>query len=303
MPKVTGPLFSVDAKGTLADILTYQGGFGKHRAQKKPAHRDTFSAPQLIERLLFLEGRDHWSSLSTEDKATYNSLGHKQGMTGYNYVIKEFKKGRIRGGCRLFPPMQEGQGTKVYDRSGYGNDGEIHGATWEQLPSGLWVLSFNGTDAYVDCGDISTSNWQNLTVESWLKWDGSTMDSYRVFLYKGYSSDVGSHAVHFNGSLLVQNGNGDFYLDSNGDLPSNQWAHYVYKYDQSAGKEYILVNGIKKGEQARSGNIPQNYDSLQIVRADKYHFSSLIDGVRIYNEAKSEKWIRERYQLTKAFFQ
>ena len=47
MVKLGGPLMSTEAKGTLADVLTYQGGFGKHRVGKKPLHRDMQSIGQL----------------------------------------------------------------------------------------------------------------------------------------------------------------------------------------------------------------------------------------------------------------
>jgi len=41
-----------------------------------------------------------------------------------------------------------GAGATLRDFSGYGNDGEIHGATWSRY-GGLTVLSFDGVDDYV----------------------------------------------------------------------------------------------------------------------------------------------------------
>ncbi len=37
----------------------------------------------------------------------------------------------------------------VYDRSGYGNHGTITGAVWTKLPSGLWVLRYDGIDDFL----------------------------------------------------------------------------------------------------------------------------------------------------------
>lgn len=37
-------------------------------------------------------------------------------------------------------------GSTIYDRSGQGNNGTITGATWVRLPSGLWMLNFDGDD-------------------------------------------------------------------------------------------------------------------------------------------------------------
>ena len=45
-------------------------------------------------------------------------------------------------------------GSKIYDRSPYGNHGTITGATWKRLPSGLWYLDLDALDDYVDCGVV-----------------------------------------------------------------------------------------------------------------------------------------------------
>ena len=49
-------------------------------------------------------------------------------------------------GCVLYLPELPGSGSKIYDRSPYGNVGTIVGATWKRLPSGLWCLYFDGDD-------------------------------------------------------------------------------------------------------------------------------------------------------------
>jgi len=44
----------------------------------------------------------------------------------------------IRDGLVLWLPLEEGTGTTVYDKSGYGNDGAIYGATWTRVK--MWEL-------------------------------------------------------------------------------------------------------------------------------------------------------------------
>ena len=78
-------------------------------------------------------------------------------------------------GCVLDLPGLPGGGNKIYDRSPYGNIGTIIGATWLRTPSGLWVLSFDGSDDYVDCGSGSSLDITGgITVEVWAKCDGAT---------------------------------------------------------------------------------------------------------------------------------
>ena len=68
-----------------------------------------------------------------------------------------------------------GSGSKIYDRSPYGNHGSITGATWVRTPGGLWCLSFDGSDDYVSIADarsldLSTGNsmacWVALPVRA-----------------------------------------------------------------------------------------------------------------------------------------
>src|SRR3990167_10553439 len=45
------------------------------------------------------------------------------------------------------PPQEVTAPTRYwFDRSRYQNHGTITGATWKRLPSGVWVMSFDGTD-------------------------------------------------------------------------------------------------------------------------------------------------------------
>jgi len=63
-------------------------------------------------------------------------------------AIKLFDKVARNQGLVLYLPFMEGTGSSVHDLSKYHNNGTITGATWTQLPSGIWVLSFDGVDDY-----------------------------------------------------------------------------------------------------------------------------------------------------------
>jgi hypothetical protein len=103
MAKVTGPLFSVDARGTLGDVLTYQKGFGRHRVTRKPGHRDAESGGQLSQRGKFLAAIAYWKALTAEAKAAYNAIADAMQMTGYQYVLKLHMLGRL-GEVPVVPP-------------------------------------------------------------------------------------------------------------------------------------------------------------------------------------------------------
>jgi len=90
MPKVTGPLFSVGAQGTLGEVLTFQKGMKGHRVGKVPRHRDAQSQAQLDHRDKFLAARDAWLALSEEEKAEYTAKGNLAQMTGWNLFLREY---------------------------------------------------------------------------------------------------------------------------------------------------------------------------------------------------------------------
>ena len=162
------------------------------------------------------------------------------------------------------------------------------------------ALSVDGA-GNVNCGDISTGDWEYLTTEAWVWWDGTVVSGYAGVYFKAYggNEDTGRLLINGVGTVLVQNGNGNFWAYN--AVSSGQWCHIVYKYDQTEGKEYIYVDGVKEGEQARSGDISGNgYDFLIGYgwwASLYYPFSGLIDEVRIWDEALSEDQILESYAL------
>ena len=200
--------------------------------------------------------------------------------------------------------FDEGSGTIANDSSGNFNDGILTGNT--SWTSGKFdnALSFDGDGDYVDCGDISTQNWSGLTTEAWVYWDGGTLSGYAGVYYKGAYSDIGRLLINGAGKVLVQNRSGtyhSFFSDSNGDVPTNEWCHIAYVYDQIAGMEYIYVNGDKKGEQARNDDIVHNSTAFLIgygyITTQYYAFFGLIDEVRIWDVALTPGQIEHSYSL------
>ena len=206
-------------------------------------------------------------------------------------VVTYLTKGLPSGLVGLWSFEKGEELSTAYDSSGNNNDGTIYGADYIPDQWGGYALSFNGTDDYVDCGDISTANLANLTTEAWVYWDGTVRQGYAGVYCKAYGSDIGRLLINGAGMILVQNGNGNFFSDNIGDVPVNEWCHIAYVYDQVAGKEYVYVNGDQKGEQNRTGDIIQNSNSFCIgygwMGATYYIFSGLIDEVRIYDYALS----------------
>lgn len=88
MAKTEGPLFSLKARGSLANLLTYQGRKWFDHVHKKSKPRNPQSASQTANREDFADAIDTWHLLTTSEKETYKEIGiHRNNIPGFNAFI------------------------------------------------------------------------------------------------------------------------------------------------------------------------------------------------------------------------
>ncbi len=71
MAKVTAPLLSLDAKGTLAKKMTFQNRKGTNTVYWNKGHSDNPSEASETQRTWFREATQAWNELTDEQKQTY----------------------------------------------------------------------------------------------------------------------------------------------------------------------------------------------------------------------------------------
>jgi hypothetical protein len=92
MAKVTAPLLSLDAKGTLAKKMTFQNRKGTNTVYWNKGHSDNPSEASEIQRTWFREATQAWKELTDEQKQTYKDRAKaikNENLTGYNLYIRE----------------------------------------------------------------------------------------------------------------------------------------------------------------------------------------------------------------------
>ena len=140
--------------------------------------------------------------------------------------------------------------TVLEDRSRYGTDGTFLGAgepDWVQLPSGLWVLSFDGNDDEVDLAQPPSLFPANGTWEAWINRHVADLNM-TILSCDASGSNIGDCWFHvravtnklrvnvINGALVAKD------LDGNDVLALDTWYHVAYSFGLAGMKTY--VNGV-----------------------------------------------------------
>lgn len=198
--------------------------------------------------------------------------------------------------------FDEGKGEKVSDLSGNGNDGVIEGeAGWVEGIKGK-ALMFNGEDVCVDCGDKESLDITGnaITIEAWVKMAIGTTD-FGLVNKGGWGSDVGYYAfVGGGGRIQLALRIGGEWQGNYLDVPLNDgnWYHWAGVYDgkkiqlYANGKLCGTLTGVTGPIESSSGH---NF-KIGFVSAAKMYFDGIIDELKIYNRALSEKEIKTSYE-------
>jgi len=142
-----------------------------------------------------------------------------------------------------------GTGTTITDQGSGGNDGTlVNGPTFLQgVPSvpaaysNTYSVDFDGTDDFVDCGDISVlSNASSLTISGWFNFNslntlcltsGSSL-SNRIYFYV---PSTGKVEIYFDGAK---------YMTSSINLSTSQWYHLAIVKDGNGSNNLkLFING------------------------------------------------------------
>jgi hypothetical protein len=206
--------------------------------------------------------------------------------------------------------------TTWFDRSGSGNNGTlVNSPTFNGSSQGAIV--FDGTDDYVDCGNLSTLN--NLTVQMFVNVTSNT-GNYRAFAAaKGGSQDydsgfnidmmLGSSTSFSNcnieGGFLRIPGGTNFMQSS---VPFGTWCNICFTVSPTYIQFYL--NGVPQYGTARLNNASSTIgmNSLSIGRrpivdsAVNSFINAKISNAQIYNRALSPQEVLQNYNAQKSRF-
>jgi hypothetical protein len=138
MPKVTCPLFSVGATGSVAKLLTYRKSPRGYICRKWSQPTGLPSADQLEVREFTGERMSHWPLISTEDQTSWLLLALERNVEPINVYLEENWKRKLRGlGTTDVWPAVEGEGPGDITISA-GEPGPSPDCTGEYLEDGIF---------------------------------------------------------------------------------------------------------------------------------------------------------------------
>ncbi|NIM47334.1 MAG: hypothetical protein GTN40_04225 [Candidatus Aenigmarchaeota archaeon] len=213
----------------------------------------------------------------------------------------------------LYLDFNEANGTKTYDKSGYGNNGTFYGETFNDgtingatRVNGYFgkTLDFDGDNDYVRITDNpDLEGMDQLTIGLWFRLNQSVSSGLKYLTRKKVSSNPWySYQLYITATNTVafqitnESGESSGYIGSS-VLDVDSWYHVTGTYDGSTVKIYL--NGTLSDSISFTGKIfgaPTNDDLLISYDYTEESFNGTIDEVRIWNRALNETEIQKEME-------
>ena len=254
----------------------------------------------------------HHIVIITETAIIGNSM-HIGDMQGPPYYIGQIDEVRIYNralsprevrhlyewapGPVLHLKMDEKSGVTAHDSSGYGNNGTlIYMATstnsgWTRGKYGS-ALNFDGVDDYVnaDASLYAFDENDNFTISVWVNFDDITAQTGLI----AGQSHSSYRLLQSNNQILWQLDSGNVNLYSNNTFNTGKWYYVTALYENSKTVS-LYINGVLDNSVVDATLAWTGFLTMRIGKPfdDNFYFKGIIDDVKIYNYARTQKQILE----------
>jgi hypothetical protein len=89
MAKITNPLFSQDARGSVAKLINYQNQIGTNIARLHLATNLVPTTAQKLQREAYASQSEKWLTLPINERQRYVKRAEKLQISGFNLFLKE----------------------------------------------------------------------------------------------------------------------------------------------------------------------------------------------------------------------
>ena len=200
--------------------------------------------------------------------------------------------------------MDEGVGNTLHDFSNNGNHGTlINSPAWEDGILGK-ALRFNGSDTSVSISHKNLDINFNLTISVWIKLMADSGNSVMGIIRNSTNSNANaiqrySLQIGSNNIILAVVGDGASAVNTinAGVISKNDWHHISWVINKLNENMQVYRNGtLVSNSVQKTVTWAGSSTDVVIGRLAARFFNGLIDDVRIYNRALSQKEITTLYQ-------
>jgi len=323
MAKLTGPLLSQEAHGSLSKILTFSRRKSGSQVRDYNKPTGTPSPSQRAKRRIteFLVAQ--WQNMTAAEKDAWAASAASAGLalSGYHYFLREAQRD-IYTHTKLWAywPCNEYIGGNIIDKSGCGNtlSPVPAGVTTRPQPTPSRILRFsnaliyNGNYLRAAAGNSMIPSGIDFTIEAWLYCEGEksgTSDSDGgVYGNATWQSTQLGLALRRNtaGNLqIIWGTNRTNYTDillipAITTTNKKKWFCVVITYDSSETKLYRYVDGKLIGSSVKQyGTTSLRFmiGRSSDLNAASNNWYGRIDEVCIYKRLLSLEEIRTRYKM------
>lgn len=314
MPELKGPLFSLEARGSVAKNLTYSKRKSGQMTRKYTKPTKEPSAKQKERRRItdFLVAQ--WQGMSDAQKETWNNNTERQrlGITGYQYFLKQAQSDLYTyHNLIAYWSMNYIENGQILDLSG--ND--ITGTLGPNYPTDAPQLTtsknskfgngllFNGNEQRVNLPTPTeiTEDHDEFSMSAWFTWDDTAPEPrIAIITLDQWNSRIDLEQATKTLSTNYWFGTEYVNVDSITPLTTNKWYYATSTYDGEYVR--IYVNGKLEGTSIQKiGTIINQGGNARIGAAYHYLWSwkGKIDEVSIYNRALTAEEIAARYRFGK----
>lgn len=194
--------------------------------------------------------------------------------------------------------------TPWYDLSRYKNNGAVTAATWVQLPSGLWAMSFDGATTYTTHVDTGfPAGGLDRTLLAWVK-RGATAATDRIFGYGTWGVDNAFDCCIVQTGALELIGHTNNYQSTG--TPSTQGVWQLCGFVLDGGTVYFSVNAVADSNFATTIDTILSgtaYVGCSIAGVTQNDMLGDIAMVRFYNYAFTAGQVHNYYEKTRHLFE
>ena len=210
--------------------------------------------------------------------------------------------------------FDEGDGARVKDYSGYGNNGTMTGGTLAFATGKVGLAGdFISPTSYTTYLNVPDNNSldisENLTISVWINYISTSAGSATSYPLRKYGSTSTANFSWYWYSIGAPNPNGNVMYTTMGGswntmntpyqiAANSTWRHFVQTYSAS-GSRNLYLNGILVGSIATNGGALSTNNSNLAIGQLAQDFRLLMDDVRIYNRALSAAEVLAIYNATK----